>query len=131
MHLQKIEPFESWFLLVTSVLLASELIMLKSAEAPPASHSHHLAPAKLARAAVPATPALPGLPGAVPRRLGAVWLTGPGDPGAKKAVPAAPRKAAPTICAIAPKILQAERRANVRLSQVCSVLCPISISKNL
>ena len=60
---------------------------------------HHLAPAKLARAAVPATPALPalpalpGLPGAVPRRLGAVWLTGPEDPGeAKKAVPAAPSK---------------------------------------
>ena len=80
---------------------------------------HHLAPAKLARAAVPATPALPalpGLPGAVPRRLGAVWLTGPEDPGeAKKAVPAAPSNAAPTtVCAIASKI----RRANVRLSQV-------------
>jgi hypothetical protein len=56
----------------------------------------------------------------VPRRLGAVWLTGPGDPGeAKKAVPAAPSKAAPTtVCAIASKIFQAKQRANVRLSQV-------------
>ena len=121
MHLQKIE---SWLIDNFSVEWAYH------AEAPPTSSPppHYLppstiSPAKLARAAVPATPALPalpGLPGAVPRRLGAVWLTGPGDPGdAKKAVPAAPSKAAPTtVCAIASKIFQAKQRANVRLSQV-------------
>lgn len=93
-----------------------------------------LQPAKLARAAVPTTLALLELVLGIavpPRRLGAVWLTGPGE--ARKAVPAAPNKAAPTaVCAMSGLLKHGTARyARSNVSMAVEIRCSSNAQHNL